>query len=156
VDAAQAIADLTEVSSQIRTVALFDRGAKVVASNLGDGAAAERFARAALDLLAAADELGPGGGGEALAQLEVETLDGSVFVVRDGERVIAATAGADPTVGLVFYDLKTCLRAAEGPRAKRTTAPRSTGTTRKKPAPTRRKSSEGGAPARRKKGDDAA
>src|SRR2546421_396642 len=47
-DAAQAIADLTEVSSQIQTVALFDRSGKVAASNLGDDAAAERFARAAL------------------------------------------------------------------------------------------------------------
>ena len=30
--------------------------------------------------------------------------------MRDGDRVIAATTGPEPTVGLVFYDLKTCLR----------------------------------------------
>ncbi len=35
-----------------------------------------------------------------------------MFVVRDGERAIAATTGPEPTVGLVFYDLKSCLRAA--------------------------------------------
>jgi hypothetical protein len=35
-----------------------------------------------------------------------------VFVVRDSERLIAATTTAAPTVGLVFYDLKSCLRAA--------------------------------------------
>jgi len=41
-------------------------------------------------------------------------------VVRDTERVIAATTSADPTVGLVFYDLKSCLRdAAEKPAPKR-------------------------------------
>jgi predicted regulator of Ras-like GTPase activity (Roadblock/LC7/MglB family) len=154
-DAAQAIADLTEVSSQIQTVALFDRSGKVAASNLGEDAAAERFARAALDLLAAADELRPGGSGEALAQLEAETLDGSVFVVRDGERLVAATAAADPTVGLVFYDLKTCLRAAEPPARKRAT--RSRATTARKSSTTRRKASEGGTSrTRRKKGDDAA
>jgi hypothetical protein len=33
-----------------------------------------------------------------------------VFVVVDGERMAVATTGADPTVGLVFYDLKTLLR----------------------------------------------
>ena len=33
-----------------------------------------------------------------------------MFVVREGDRVIAATTGPAPTVGLVFYDLKTCLR----------------------------------------------
>jgi hypothetical protein len=33
-----------------------------------------------------------------------------VFVVRDGSRRIAATTGPSPTVGLVFYDLKSCLR----------------------------------------------
>jgi hypothetical protein len=39
-----------------------------------------------------------------------------VFVVRDQDRSIVATTSADPTSGLVFYDLKTCLRAlAEAP-----------------------------------------
>ena len=38
------------------------------------------------------------------------TVDDSVFVVLDGDRMAVATTGADPTVGLVFYDLKTLLR----------------------------------------------
>ena len=44
-----------------------------------------------------------------------------MFVVSDGERRIAATTGPAPTVGLVFYDLKSCLRNAdaEPPKAKR-------------------------------------
>ena len=41
---------------------------------------------------------------------------GSVFVVRDGERMIAATTRPEPTVGLVFYDLKHCLRDRRGRR----------------------------------------
>ena len=40
---------------------------------------------------------------------------GSVFVVRDGERLIAATTRPEPTVGLVFYDLKSCLRSIDAP-----------------------------------------
>jgi hypothetical protein len=36
-----------------------------------------------------------------------------VFVVRDGERLIVATTTPEPTVGLVFYDLKTCIRSIE-------------------------------------------
>jgi hypothetical protein len=51
-------------------------------------------------------------GDSAVTQLEAAARDGSVFVVRDGDgRVVAATTGASPTVGLVFYDLKTCLRS---------------------------------------------
>ena len=35
--------------------------------------------------------------------------------MRDAARMIIATTSADPTVGLVFYDLKACLRSiAEG------------------------------------------
>jgi hypothetical protein len=41
-----------------------------------------------------------------------------VFVVRDDERLVVAVTGRDPTSGLVFYDLKTCLRlAGEGSEA---------------------------------------
>jgi hypothetical protein len=48
-----------------------------------------------------------------VAQLEAATPVGSVFVVRDGDRLIAATTTPEPTVGLVFYDLKTCLRSID-------------------------------------------
>ena len=72
---------------------------------LADGT---RFVEAARALLAAADGVRT----EPLVQLEAATADGSVFVVRDGERVVAAVTGPEPTVGLVFYDLKSCLRAS--------------------------------------------
>ena len=40
--------------------------------------------------------------------------------MRDADRAIAATTSPDPTVGLVFYDLKSCLRdAGEKPAPKR-------------------------------------
>ena len=106
-DAQQALADLTEVSSQIQTAVVFDDKGKVVGSTLPDG---EPFARAAADLLAAAEEVNTGS--SALTQLEVATAAGSVFVVREGKTTIAATTAAAPTVGLVFYDLKSALRSA--------------------------------------------
>ena len=40
-------------------------------------------------------------------------VEGSVFAVRREGRLIAATTRPDPTVGLVFYDLKHCLRSIE-------------------------------------------
>ncbi|TML85836.1 MAG: hypothetical protein E6G08_13165 [Actinobacteria bacterium] len=107
-DAAQALADLTEISSQIETAVLFDESGSVLASTLADETRATELARAAAELLDAAAEVQPGGG--TLTQLDAATLDGSVFVVRDGERRIVATTAPEPTVGLVFYDLKSALR----------------------------------------------
>jgi predicted regulator of Ras-like GTPase activity (Roadblock/LC7/MglB family) len=119
VDAAQAIAELTEISPQVRAVVVIAADGAVEASSLPDAAAAGRLAEGARGLLEAAERLRPG-----LAQLEAATRAGSVFVVRDGERTIAATTSPEPTVGLVFYDLKTCLRASAAPTPKRKRAPR--------------------------------
>ena len=109
-DAAQAIADLTEISPQVRQVAVVEADGHLAGSNLADEAAAQRLVDGARRLVEAAEELRPG-----LAQLEAATMAGSVFVVRDGARLIAATTTPEPTVGLVFYDLKTCLRSIEQP-----------------------------------------
>ena len=104
-EAAQALADLTEISTQIKSAALFGADGSLDAATLADGT---RFVEAARALLAAAD----GVRSEQLVQLEAATADGSVFVVRDGDRVVAAVTGPEPTVGLVFYDLKSCLRSS--------------------------------------------
>jgi predicted regulator of Ras-like GTPase activity (Roadblock/LC7/MglB family) len=119
-DAAQALADLTEISSQIEAAVLFDGGGRVQGSTLADEQAAAALAASAARLLEAVDGLA--GNGAAVTQLEAATDEGSVFVVRDGDRRIAATTAPAPTVGLVFYDLKSCLRgAAEEPeKPKRT------------------------------------
>ena len=108
--AARALADLSEISSQIQVAVLVaDDGAVVASTELADDRA-RALADGARRLLAAADEVR---GAEAgLTQLEAATTSGSVFVVRDAGRTIAATTGPDPTVGLVFYDLKSALRAA--------------------------------------------
>jgi hypothetical protein len=101
----QALAELTEISSQVEAAALFDAKGSVAASTLADP---QPFVRAVQDLVAAAGEARQG----SLSQLEAATSTGSVFVVRDGESYIAATTAPEPTVALVFYDLKTALRAA--------------------------------------------
>jgi len=121
-DAAQALADLTEISSQIEGAVITDPGGAVLASTFSDDGRAGRVAGLARDLLASAEEVRGDLGREELVQLEAATPEGSVFVVRDGERVVVAVTRARPTVGLVFYDLKTCLRLvgqSEAPAAAR-------------------------------------
>ena len=112
-DAAQALADLTEISSQIEAAVLFDEQGAVAGSTLADAGAADAFARSAAKLLE--DAAAFRSSDAAVSQLEASTQEGSVFVVRDGARLIAATTGPAPTVGLVFYDLKGCLRGAADP-----------------------------------------
>jgi predicted regulator of Ras-like GTPase activity (Roadblock/LC7/MglB family) len=130
-DAQQALADLTEISSQIRAAVVFDDKGKVAGSTLDDSARAEELARAAAELLAIAEGVKTGNGTE-LTQLEAATEEGSVFVVREGPTRIAATTGVDPTVGLVFYDLKSALRNLETKaEPKRKPAPRKTTATAK-------------------------
>jgi predicted regulator of Ras-like GTPase activity (Roadblock/LC7/MglB family) len=109
VDAQQALADLMEISSQIEVAILFGPRGGVTAATVDDTDRARELARRAAELLDAAQEVR--GSEEELTQLEVATEEGSVFVVRDAHHRIAATTGPDPTVGLVFYDLKSCLRS---------------------------------------------
>jgi predicted regulator of Ras-like GTPase activity (Roadblock/LC7/MglB family) len=126
---AQALADLTEISSQIESAVVFDREGTVLASTVDDDRAG-RLASTALDLLRAAEEHSADAG--ELAQLDVALQDGSVFVVRDGDRLIAAATAPEPTVGLVFYDLKSCLRGLGDEQEKPKRAPARRTTTRKK------------------------
>ena len=111
-EAQTALAELTEISSQVEAAVLFDGSGAVTAATVPDERAA-RLASSARGLLASADRLREG----ELTQVEAATDEGSLFVARDGERVIAAVTGPDPTAGLVFYDLRSCLRrAAEKPK----------------------------------------
>ncbi len=114
-DAMQALSELTEISSQIEAACLFDEKGKQAASTLPDDESTTRFVDAARALLDAAASLPRDAGAGPLAQLEAATLEGSVFVVLDGDLAAAAATGPEPTVGLVFYDLKSCLRAARAP-----------------------------------------
>jgi predicted regulator of Ras-like GTPase activity (Roadblock/LC7/MglB family) len=145
VDAKQALADLTEISSQIEAAVVFDDKGKVVGSTLGDAARADALAQAAGQLLSAAEDVKTGA--SALTQLEVATGEGSVFVVREGKATIAATTVGNPTVGLVFYDLKSALRSVNATPARKPAA------ARKKTAAAAKKKTAARKPAQRKKPD---
>jgi predicted regulator of Ras-like GTPase activity (Roadblock/LC7/MglB family) len=135
---ADALAHLTEISSQIDAAVVLDREGTVVGATVDDERAG-RMAGAALELFRRADEQRE----QELVQLDAALEGGSVFVVRDADRLIAATTRSEPTVGLVFYDLKSCLRSLaeeppqkpkpkRAPAKRRSTTPRSRTTTRKK------------------------
>jgi predicted regulator of Ras-like GTPase activity (Roadblock/LC7/MglB family) len=146
-DAQQALADLTEISSQIEAAVVFDEKGKVAGSTLGEPSRADELAAAASELLAAAE--GVKTGESPLTQLEVAAGEGSVFVVREGKTCIAATTGSNPTAGLVFYDLKSALKNVKAEPARKPAASRKkTATTTAKKAPARK-------PAPRKKKTDA-
>ena len=117
-DAAQALADLTEVSSQIEGAVFAQADGTLLASTFPAGRG-ERVAATAVELLRAA-EGSPAAAGRALTHVVATLATGAVFVVRGGERLVAAVTGRDPTVGLVVYDLKTCLRLAEEEAGDRT------------------------------------
>jgi predicted regulator of Ras-like GTPase activity (Roadblock/LC7/MglB family) len=125
-DAAAALERLREISSQVRAAVIFERGGKVVGSTFADDQRAKDVAVEAEALLTEAEQRRDAGDETAeFAQLEVALQGGSVFVVRDGDRLIAATTQPEPTVGLVFYDLKSCLRDLDTPAApKKRAAPR--------------------------------
>jgi predicted regulator of Ras-like GTPase activity (Roadblock/LC7/MglB family) len=113
-DAAAAIDELKGLSTQIETIVVASRDGTVTAAT-AEGAKSERLGALAHDLVAGADSVRGDLGREALAQLQAATPDGSVFVVLDDDRMAVATTGPDPTVGLVFYDLKTLLRQIAAP-----------------------------------------
>ena len=110
VDPQQALADLVEISTQIETAILIDGSGNVLASTLADDAQARDLAQTARRLLSEADAARPDPDKE-LVQLEAATRQGSVFIVRDDVNCAMATTATGATVGLVFYDLKSCLRS---------------------------------------------
>jgi len=128
--AADALAHLTEISTQIKAAVVLDREGTVQASTVDDERAG-RIASSALELFRQADAQRD----QQLVQLDAALSGGSVFVVRDEERLIAATTTPGPTAGLVFYDLKSALRSfgqAPKPKPKRAPAKKKAATTRKK------------------------
>jgi len=139
-DAAAALERLREISSQVRSAVIFERGGKIVASTIGDKERAKRVAQEAEALLGEAEQRGDRADDGEFAQLEVALQAGSVFVVRDGKRLIVATTPPEPTVGLVFYDLKSCLRELEPPAGPKTRAAPAARKPKPKPAARRKPS----------------
>jgi predicted regulator of Ras-like GTPase activity (Roadblock/LC7/MglB family) len=112
----RAFKEMLDISTDIDKAILFV-GDQVLASNfsevLGTGMLAKAKELAALGAAKAADM-----GSAPLTQLVIEAPTGSVFLVRepqdDGWGVLA-TAKKDSRIGLVFYDMKTCIRDSQEP-----------------------------------------
>jgi predicted regulator of Ras-like GTPase activity (Roadblock/LC7/MglB family) len=113
-EAARALLDLTEISTQIQAAVMLDERGEVVASTVDPAERAQPIARAARELLAAAEQATGENARERLVQIQAATPEGCVFLVREEDRAVAAVTVPEPTVGLVFYDLKACLRHAAG------------------------------------------
>ena len=116
-DPGQALAELKQISAQVQDAVIFDESGGVVASTLAEerAPAMAQAARRLLENAAGAVERG-----EEIVQLEAALPEGSVIVAREGSTTVAATTVPDPTVGLIFYDLRTCLRALVEPEEKPT------------------------------------
>ena len=111
VDVASALADLTEISSQVEAAVVVDAEGAVLASTIAEEPGTERLAVAGLALLEAATSRF-GTSVRTVLQLEAALREGSIFVAREGGLAIVARTSAAPSSGLVLYDLRTCLRAA--------------------------------------------
>jgi predicted regulator of Ras-like GTPase activity (Roadblock/LC7/MglB family) len=108
-DPAKALAELRQISTQVERAVIFDGDSRVLASTLDDDGAAAAMAEAASGLLAAAAQ-----SPKPVVQLEAALPEGSVVLVTEGGLTIAATTSPEPTIGLVLYDLRRCLRSLEG------------------------------------------
>lgn len=111
-DASSALAGLLELSTQV-VEAVIVGPVGVEASSVADTGRSDALASAGRALLAAAETVRPEGP-SALDRVVVELDEAAVVVVREGERSIVATTGAEPTVGLLVYDLRTALRGIDG------------------------------------------
>ncbi len=110
--ASSALDELLDVSPQVDAAVILRRdGGKLVASAPATSdRMADQLAATCVRIVDAADTARRELGREPVVQVEVSSADGHVFVVCDANWIVAAVTDADPTVGLVFYDLKTALR----------------------------------------------
>jgi hypothetical protein len=116
VDAADAIAELLELSSHVEAAVVFDPAGVVEGSSFSNEDRATALARRALDVLAAAG--GIRRQGARVTRVEARFDEGSLIVVSEDERLAAATTVPDPPVALVAYDLRNALRSSAAAPAK--------------------------------------
>jgi predicted regulator of Ras-like GTPase activity (Roadblock/LC7/MglB family) len=106
---AEALADLTDLSTQVRVAVLARRDGAVLASTLADDERSAQIATSARAALEAAARVRAHGDAQVRA-LEASLSGGSLFVASEDGVLIAATTGPEEPAGLVLYDLRTCLR----------------------------------------------
>jgi hypothetical protein len=116
-EAAEALRELLQLSSQITSAVVLESNGSVLAASSTDPAAVDALTASTLELVASASELGSEG--RDVTRVEVELDEGAFFVVREGGRTVGAVTGPNPTSGLVVYDLRTCAQAIDAPEAKK-------------------------------------
>jgi predicted regulator of Ras-like GTPase activity (Roadblock/LC7/MglB family) len=106
-DASAALSELVGVSTQVVEAVIVGPAGTVEAARTADEERAEALAAHGAELLAVAATIR--GESPAVERVHVDTAHGSLVAVSDGERTAVATTVAEPTVGLVAYDLRTVL-----------------------------------------------
>ena len=107
----EAIRDLLDISTDVKGVAVLGADGELLAS--GPGAVASDLGTTGARLLwdaAVGQALATGATG--LDHVVVEDTAGAVAVVEARGRRIVATTGPQPAVGLLLFDLRTCLADA--------------------------------------------
>ena len=107
-DAAAAISELVGLSTQVVEAVVASADGTVEAARAADDDRARALAAAGSALLVEASGLRPASPGVERVHVDLER--GSLVVVSDGRRTIVATTVAEPTAGLVAFDLRTALR----------------------------------------------
>lgn len=109
--AEKAFKEMLEISTDVDKAILF-AGDEVLASNFSESLQ-PTMVRKAHELSAAGAVRAADMGSAPLTQLVIESPAGTVFLVQeatDGGMGMLATANKDSRIGLVFYDMKTCIR----------------------------------------------
>jgi predicted regulator of Ras-like GTPase activity (Roadblock/LC7/MglB family) len=108
-----AFAEMLDISTDVDKAVVFS-SAGVLASNMSEEAQAAVVAQAT-ELIRLAEARATEMGSAAFTQLVVEAPDGYVFLARetvpDGMTMLA-TGKKGSRVGLILYDLRTCMRDA--------------------------------------------
>ena len=107
-DATTALADLVGLSTQVVEAVIVDAAGDVEAAHAAGDERARALAETGEALLAAAAAIRPSA--PPVERVHVDLERGSVVVVRDADRAIVATTVAEPTAGLVAFDLRATLR----------------------------------------------
>jgi len=110
-----AFEEMIDISTDIDKAVMMDKDG-VLASNMDEKAQGDAVAKAR-ELVRLAEERATQMGSQPFTQLVVDSASGYVFLAKDAGAegaTLMATGKKGSRVGLVLYDLKTCLRDAFG------------------------------------------
>ena len=110
----KAFQEMLDISTDIHRAMLYS-GDQVLASNFPESLQPMMLAKAA-ELASLGAQRAASMGSSPLTQLVIESGGGTVFLVREAQdagMAVFATCKKDSRIGLVFYDMKTCIRDAQ-------------------------------------------